>query len=135
MLRIVGDVFERLHWRHVEQLPEAVVSRNTALAIAQDVDCRQIQDLSIVLLELLQELRKIVKHQRAGMRGSERIEEILERDRGHDLSRGPAGNDSQILIGIDRLVGLCGSELEIVGHQAVHAIDGNKLFGQRDTAR
>ena len=47
-LRVVGELVERLHRVLVQQPAELVVARHAALAVAQDVDRRQIEMLAVV---------------------------------------------------------------------------------------
>src|SRR5438067_1432408 len=71
-----------------------------------------------------------MKNQSSGMRRAEGIEQIFELDGRHDLPCGLSGNRPQSLVRMNRSIGHSRPELELVRHQRMHPVDGNKLFGQ-----
>ena len=77
--RVVGELVERLDRVLVQQPPELVVARHAALAVAQDVDRRQIEMLPVVTRQVLQMARVVVQRDGARMAGAERIEQVGHR--------------------------------------------------------
>ena len=84
MLRRVGHLLERVVRLQVEQAAELVVAGYAALAHAQDVDRREIDERPVGPLETLEEVREVVHRDRARMRRSERVEGVSHRHLGQN---------------------------------------------------
>ena len=63
----------------MDELAKFSVARDAAFAIAQDFGRRQVDQEAVRVKTVLQVARVVVQGDRAGMRGTERIEEVRQR--------------------------------------------------------
>src|SRR5262249_47397851 len=89
---IGGELREALRHTHAEAVSQRAIARHAALAIAQHVGRRNIDEDVILLVESAQPLRVIVQHQRAGIAGGQRIDHILVWHLGVKLTNAAAGD-------------------------------------------
>src|SRR5215475_7043310 len=89
---------EALRHAHAEMTAKFTVARHAALAIAQHVDRRDIDEDVILLVQPAQPLRVVVQDQLAGMAGGERIEHILVWNLGVELANSCADDRRKIML-------------------------------------
>ena len=82
----VGHLLERVERLQVQQPAELVVARHAALADAQDVDRREVDERAVGAVEVLQEAREVVQRDRARVRRAERVEHVGHRHLGQPLA-------------------------------------------------
>ena len=85
--RVRRQLLERAHRPHVQQLAELRVARDAALARAQDVGRAQVHEEAVRPLELLEEARIVVQHDRPRVGDSERVERVRHRDLAEPVAR------------------------------------------------
>ena len=86
---------------------------------------------AVVAAEALQEPRVVVQGDRAGVGGAERVEQVGDAVSLEHAARPQAGQIEELL----PVVRASGRAIErrstVVGHQRVHAVDGDELLGDR----
>ena len=115
--------------RFVQGGAEIVVARHAAAAVAHDVDHREIDDLSVRSLEMLQRARIIVQRDRAGMGDAEGIDGIRQPE--HVSGLGDLALDVVESEPLLQLAGGVVAELVIIGDQRMQPIDRGEFLGQR----
>ena len=113
--RVRRDFFERRDGRHVDQLAEPAVTRHAALAIADNVDGREIEQRAVVALEVLQVRWIVMKPQRSGVHDAERVHPILHGMRFKGRARRLAGKRRQFERRI-QLARFDRPDRELIGH-------------------
>ncbi len=124
---IAGQFLEALERTEMHQFAKRIIPGNPPFAVPQDLSGCQIDDAAIRLYTALEITRIIMQGDGAGVGGAERVEEV-----GHgyllcNLSRMAVGNFRQGALQKYRIV-RHRTEGEFIGHQRMHAVDGNELF-------
>ena len=90
--RVTSQFLETAGRREVQQFAELVIARHAQLPRAHNVRCRQVHEVSIGSLEVLQEAREVIQDDGSGIGGAERVKGVSHRDLLQDLLGMRSGN-------------------------------------------
>src|SRR5205814_6789230 len=74
--RIIRQFLETTGWPKVQQLAELVITRHTQLPRTHNIRCRQVHEVSIGSLEVLQEAWVVIQDDGPRICGAERVEGV-----------------------------------------------------------